>query len=506
MICSKCGIKANEGATICTNCKTPLQVIPYEFDVPVSDMFNMNNWDDIKSGRNKSKKLDYANTDENLLTNESKANIKGKKKSAIVAAFAGIILIASVLVFVISVSEDKRHNVNMDSGESINNADIGSDEDVSHSADKGNEEDINNNTDMDSSVNQPNRTLILSEDIFEFTFSKYNGYGTPYVSMDVFKVYDALLPALGFADVNMDTRPVMAEIYDQINVTFSENSNLSNDQVITAYISVDETCLKEHNIDFEITEYQVVVNGLKEVKDVDLFENLYINVVENDGVNSVKWEYHGNDSLVIEQSFECHPDVGLNYGDKFVLSISPDQSDNLKELYGINPVTLEKEYVLQENKYEYLSDCNSVSERLVENIMREDIKSMEEKFRDSAVNTEKCKAVGGFLYRFEDWENSDYENCLVFIYELKEPYGNAKIGSLYVWVAHFDIAANPYGLQSCLCDDISMGYSSIVFNLDNGSLESAGAQDAVNKVVNTYNMQEECISYNTELRLYLRKK
>ena len=505
MICSKCGTKANEGDTICTNCKTSLQVVSYEFDMSVSDIFNMNNQDIIKSGKIKDNKSGDANTDKNMLMHNTKTDKKVRKKSVIVAAIIGIILIIPALIVIISVSEDKRHNVDADLGEDIINDGNSTSENVSHSADKDSNENVSNSTSEsnDAGADQPDRTLILDKDIFEFTFSKYNGYGTPNVSMDIFKVYDALLPALGFTDVNMDTRPVMSEIYKHINVTFSEDSNLSNDQVITAYISVDENCLKEHNMEFENTEYPVVVNGLKDLKNVDIFEDLYINIAENNGDNSITWEYHGNDSLVIEKSIECYPDSGLNYGDKFVLSVNLEQLENLRQSYGINPVALEKEYVLLENKYEYLSDFDSVSDRMIENITDKDIKSMSNRFQNSAINTDDCKAIGGFIYRFEGSDNSDNENCLVFIYEVKEPYNNANIGSIYVWIAHFDIAANPYGLQKFLRDDTSMGYSSIIFNLDDGSLGGAGAKDAVDKVIDAYDMQEDRISYSTELRLYL---
>lgn len=42
MICLKCGTKANEGDKICANCKTPLQIIAYEFDKSDFDMLNNN--------------------------------------------------------------------------------------------------------------------------------------------------------------------------------------------------------------------------------------------------------------------------------------------------------------------------------------------------------------------------------------------------------------------------------------------------------------------------------
>ena len=43
MICTKCGTKNNEGDKICNKCKTPLQMVKYEFDMTTSDVLKSDN-------------------------------------------------------------------------------------------------------------------------------------------------------------------------------------------------------------------------------------------------------------------------------------------------------------------------------------------------------------------------------------------------------------------------------------------------------------------------------
>lgn len=498
MICSKCGEKVKDGDKVCANCNTPLEVVAYEFDMPVSDLFNMNKQYKTKPDKIESEKSYNTNVDR-----QSRTKGKGVKKSAIVAIFVGVILICPVLLVIFKINDDKRSDLNSNhiqetdyNGEHIQETIYGGN--ISQS------EDINHNIDIDYTENPVDGTFTLSEEIFEFTFSKYDGYGVPYVSADVYKVYDSLMPALGFTEINIETRTIMSDIYKNINVSFSENSNLSNSQVIMARISVAESCLKKYGIEFDTTEYEITVDGLKEIESIDIFEDLYIETVEKDGVSSVTWEYHGDNSIMIEQCLECiYPENGFNYGDKFVISINPDKVENLKQAYGINPVVLEKEYVLLENKYEYLSDIETVSDKLIENFKKSDINTLLENASNHGIDFSSCKSVGSFIYSFDGSENYGLKNCLVFIYKVNNPFPDTDIKSMYVWVAHFDVVQNSYGLQKCLKDGTDMAYPSIYYNVENGEYVGVSIMDTLENVIGTYNMQEERISYDSELKLYL---
>lgn len=496
MICLKCGTEANEGDKVCENCKTPLQVVEYEFDMPVAELFSMNKRNITKLDKSEDGKS-YNNVDRQNNTKK-----KGVKKSAIVAIFAGIIFICPVLLVILKINDDKRPGVNSNhiqetdyNGEHIQETIYGGN--ISQS------EDINHNVDIDYTENPVGGAFTFDAEIFEFTFSNYDGYGTPYVTADIYKVYDALMPVLGFTELNIDTRAVMSEIYKNINVSFSEKSNLTNYQVITAYVSVDETCLKKYGLDFRTAEYEIVVTGLKEIEEVDIFEKLYIDTVEKDGANSVVWEYYGDNDIVIEQSLECiYSKDSFNYGDKFVISVNPDKLENLKQTYGINPVVLEKEYVLLENKYEYLADIENISDKLMENLEKNDIKMLKENASNHGINFSICKSAGSFVYSFDGSENYGLKNCLVFIYKVDYPFPDTNIKSMYVWVLHFDVVQNSYGLQKCLKDNTDMAYPTIYYNVEKGEYEGVSIEDTLENVISTYNMKEERISYDSELKHY----
>ena len=223
-----------------------------------------------------------------------------------------------------------------------------------------------------------NRTFTFNEDVFVFSFLGLDGYGTPHASVNRQEVFYALMPALGFEEENTNTIPVMKDIYEHINVVFSEKKDLSNGQIITAQVSVDRTCLDEYDIYFKETEFQVTVKGLEEIEGVDIFDDIYIDTVETDGLVNVSWEHVGKrsfENIMIESGIKCRPLGSLNYGDKFTLLITSEQAELFKKLYGINPVVLEREYVLQESSNEYLSDFEKVSDRLISIINKEDIET-----------------------------------------------------------------------------------------------------------------------------------
>ena len=460
MICLKCGTKANKGDTICPNCKTPLQAVSYEFDMSVSDMFNMNNQNktdtDIKDNINNDK------TDTSQIADTQNSGKKTIKKSTILAVIIGVVLVFSVLLIVVNVYEEKKRKEYIIS-----------------------------------------RTVIFNESDLSFGFFGYDGYGVTDGILDRTKVYNALMPALGFEKEDINTRPILKDIYEHINITFSKKNNLSNGQEITVSISVDESCLEEYDIYFDDMEYQVTVKGLDEIKDVDIFENLYVDIVENNGVNSVTWDYLGMDDLIIKNYITIHPDCNLNYGDKFVLSINADRAGELRKELGINPVVLEKEYVMLENEYEYLSDYESISDNVIECLSQKDIKKMKENSDINGVNFKNCKAMGGLLYRFEETENSVIENCLVLLYKVNAPYPDTSISSMYVWIAHFDLVQNTYGLQNCMNNYTVTGYPTVYYNDEKGAYEGVYIEDTLKDVIKNYNMQEDRISYDSALKLYL---
>lgn len=480
MICSKCGAEINESDKVCANCKTPVQLVTYEFDMSVTDLFDNDKHNDSKDTKYEDGKHYGSNID-----SPNRPKDKKVKKSAIVAMLIGILLIFPVLFIILKINDNRGSN------ETVYNENVSQNQ----------SDNINHNVEIDYTENTASGKLVLDKNIFEFNFSNYNGYGTVYATADVYKVYDVLMPIFGYTELNIDTREVMSDVYKNIHVDFSENSNLSNDQVITAYITIDESCLRKYGIDYKTTECEIVVTGLKEIKDIDLFENLYIETVEKDGVVSVVWEYNGDYSAVVEQSLECeYPDgSSFGYGDKFLISVKQEELENLKQTYGLNPVVLQKEYILLENNYEYMSDIKDISDGLIKNLENQDLKTLKKNTSNIGINFSSCQRSGSFLYSFDGSENYGLKNCLVLIYKVNQPYQGTDIDSIYVWIAHFEVVQNTYGFQKCLFDNTDMAYPTIYYNVEKGEYMGVYIEDTLKNVKDTYNMKDERISYDSDL-------
>lgn len=302
MFCSKCGMKMNEGDKICTNCKTPLQAVAYEFDMSTFDLLKNNN-----------QNIKQDNITDDTQTPKCQSGRKRKviSKKAIVAIIISVLCVFPVLFVIANINREKRLNEYIEK-----------------------------------------RTITLDEDDFVFLFVGYDGYGTPSAYADINKVFDALMPALGFEENNGETGPVMRDIYDHIDVTFDERKNLSNGQQITVSIDIDTFCLEKYDVYFNDTEYQITVSGLKEIQYVDIFEDLHYEIMEKDGVKSIAYVHSEKYSIFLNSYIKCSPQRGLNYGEKFVLSIDVTKLEELREKFGIQPVYFEKEYVLLEDNEE----------------------------------------------------------------------------------------------------------------------------------------------------------
>ena len=127
---------------------------------------------------------------------------------------------------------------------------------------------------------------------------------------------------------------------------------------------------------------------------------------------------------------------------------------------------------------------------------------LKENASNHGINFSNCKSAGSFVYSFDGSENYGLKNCLVFIYKVDYPFPDTNIKSMYVWVLHFDVVQNSYGLQKCLKDNTDMAYPTIYYNVEKGEYEGVSIEDTLENVISTYNMKEERISYDSELKHY----
>ncbi len=170
--------------------------------------------------------------------------------------------------------------------------------------------------------------------------------------------------------------------------------------------------------------------------DVLKSDNIEVDNTDSDGINNIDFK---TDKKRIKKSIL----VAIIVCAVFAFA-------TLKKLYGINPVVLEREYVLQESNNEYLSDFEKVSDRLISIINKEDIETFKKnlELRQGAVQ-------------------------------------------------------NAYGQQKYCTDFSEAGYPNIIYNEEKDKYEGVYVEDTLAYVIENKNMQEDRISYDSALKLYL---
>lgn len=440
MVCSKCGMKANEGENICSNCKIPLQPVKYEFDMPLSELFNMAN----------------KNTDEITIV---KSKSKVLKPLIIIPIVLCITAVLSVLLVTLKSSYEKKQSEYI-----------------------------------------AGRTFTLGTDELSFRFYGFDGYGTLKVSVDEQSFYQVIMPALDFKENNEETKSVMDDIMKQVKIELSEDSNLSNGQQITIHIDIDEECLKKYDIYFEEVQFLYDIDELKKMEAVDIFENLYIESYKVGNSYKVQWEYFGDNSVFVDRSITCSPPDKLSYGDSFVLSLDRDNAETLKTKYGMNPLEFEKEYVLVENKTEYLKEFEDISDKLISRVTRRDITALQNMGKVKDINCENCEYVAGMLFYMESFDFSP-ENYMVLIYKTTNSYDDIS-EDRYFWISYMGVVQNSYGMQKLKYNDASDDRVTYYYEYEVMVSKENNLQYVTDEILSMFDLSRASVSFDSKLKGY----
>ena len=113
----------------------------------------------------------------------------------------------------------------------------------------------------------------------ELKFDGVDGYGTARIA-DSYVWEDAAMEAAGFDEEKMTDENIgdmfrgMAAIEEAVSYEVYPSGELSNGDEVTVKATVDNESVEDYKIQFTGTEKKFIVEGLKELEEVDLFENV----------------------------------------------------------------------------------------------------------------------------------------------------------------------------------------------------------------------------------------
>lgn len=173
------------------------------------------------------------------------------------------------------------------------------------------------------------KTIVLN-DYLEFSVEGYDGYGTAYATLnedkfarDIYTIAQKKKKS-GY----LDEERMFSGVKLDVNVT--PNENLANGDKIKIEFEYDKDDFKEYGIKLNAKNITKKVNGLKAIKEVDIFKDLNLEFYGTAPMASTdSYVYLTVDGVV----FDCivTPNVGLGIGDEITVEcIYPEPYNGLK--------------------------------------------------------------------------------------------------------------------------------------------------------------------------------
>lgn len=311
------------------------------------------------------------------------------------------------------------------------------------------------------------KILVDCSKCVSVSFSGFNGEG--YASAVIDRDYIASL----LGDKNQLTAAAVANSFSIDTFSIANNGKLSNGDVITVPVKVNEETLKNADVAAVNTEISVVVEGLKEKPRYDIFADVSVDIAGISPYCTVNVNYTGtpslyNGSFVITNS-EGNEQTYFKNGDKITVSLSESAVS-----------TLERTGILEEKSREYTVKCDKAYilsskdmsaaqkaelDKIAENFMNEQVEILRNHSDRTKHNLVVACASGwniGALYatssQITDIQNIKFNSAYVGIIQEKGAFGSTKEYKYAYYFYDMDVS---YIIKDAFKDDT--GTSSVLF-------------------------------------------
>ena len=284
---------------------------------------------------------------------------------------------------------------------------------------------------------------INVSDSLSVNFEGCDGYGTAKIQ-DSYEWEKKALAELGLTEPGIDmiddlsSLETAAVLESAVSYSVTPEKDLSNGDEVIVTININEEKLKDYKLKFIAEERKYIVQGLPEVKEIDLFEDIN---VKFDGVAPCVRASLDKmfSNKYVETYFSIDNDKNLNIGDAVVVTAAYDSEKLLKA--GYKAINDTKEYIVEGvSKYitsldELPEDADEILKKQTEDI----IASNSAKLYGYALDSSKF--LGNYLLYAKSNDLWDNYNCVYYIYQVD--LSNNKSGevlSVYYYVGYYDLS------------------------------------------------------------------
>ncbi len=310
----------------------------------------------------------------------------------------------------------------------------------------------------------------------EFVYAYLNAVGNEKLAKKMKKAYkdEDLAEIEKLYDKYDDVLRPCEMVYENIDLDISEDSGLSNGDVVTVTISYSKSFAKDNGVVLKGKSVEDKVKDLKEAQELDPFDGLEVDFSGTSPYGKASVSYYGSASFLYSSSFEIDKSEDLSNGDVIVVTCTLDP-DVAKD-YG---------YVLTETECEY--EVSGLSELVTsyDDLESEDQNTLREIADEQVSNYRLKNAIDqttgnprgdytvteptycGTIARVEK-NYSSYYTDLLFVYsmDVTSTTGSFQPTKLYVVVEISEVELDEDGEVEYYTAGISTRYDSTYANMN----------------------------------------
>lgn len=261
------------------------------------------------------------------------------------------------------------------------------------------------------------KKIDVTEDLV-VNFDGYNGYGTATLENE----YGWEAEALEAAGVkSIDTFSDLGDalmIESAVSYEIQPKENLSNGDEVTVSTVINDEVAENYKIKFVYNEKKFIVEGLPEIEQVDIFDNIDVSF-QGIAPNVTAYLDNANTDSYVRMSYKMDKNNNLNIGDVITVTADYNKEDLLEAGYIAESDT--KEFVV-EGVAQYVSELSQIPSDILEKLKKQMEDATKSHVADKWAEEETLKEMeylGSYLLTLKDGmqQNNDY-NMLYLIYKI----------------------------------------------------------------------------------------
>lgn len=286
-------------------------------------------------------------------------------------------------------------------------------------------------------------TLVLKEEYVRPYAYGFDGFGILEPDMDRMQLYEDVMKIYEAYPDSERTENYLGSLNKLFEFKMDKSTDLSNGDIVEIEVIPDELAFKEMGIYIESKKFSFEIKGLKSVEDFNLFETANLYKINYESGTKYRMDFYGDETLLVSEDDLLYT-LSLDRT-TITVKIKDDVVDELEEK-GIYPKEIEREFLIENIEYLYATSYKEMPTDAYNSFRYGGDNVVELVYREfsNVLKIESIDYYGGWITTYDD---ADYINRVVGIYELKASTNEENTITMYVCCEKYDFIADIYKVK-----------------------------------------------------------